>query len=104
MSALWKTYFVTHKLCCNVSNEDFSFRNKELEASDIKTCEIVHEYIDRLYFELIKFHNYIFNTLKLLFENVVMNGLKSHKKDKKTVFDILGVCYKRTSRRTKVAA
>jgi len=81
-----------------------ALENKGLEASEIKTCEIVHEYIDRLYFELIKFPNKIFNTLKLIFENVVMNGLKSHKKDKKTVFDILGVCYKLTSAQAKFAA
>ncbi|MCH4201176.1 MAG: IS4 family transposase [Clostridium tyrobutyricum] len=78
--------------------------NKELEASEIKVSEIVHEYIDRLYFELIKFPSEIFNTLKLVFENVVRSGLKSHRKDKKTVFDILGVCYKRTLGRVKVAA
>jgi hypothetical protein len=35
-------------------------------------------------------------------ENVVKNGLKSHKKDKKTVFDILLVCYKQTSGKTGV--
>ncbi|WP_242873177.1 hypothetical protein [Clostridium magnum] len=78
--------------------------NKELEASEIKVSEIVHEYIDRLYFDLIKFPSEIFNTLKLVFENVVRSGLKSHRKDKKTVFDILGVCYKRTLGRVKVAA
>ncbi len=81
-----------------------SLENKGLETSEIKTCEIVHEHIDMLYFELIKFPNKIFNTLKLIFENVVRNGLKSHKKDKKTVFDILGICYNRTSAQTKVAA
>lgn len=78
--------------------------NKELEASEMKVSEIVHEYIDRLYFELIKSPNETFNTLKLVFKNVVKNGLKSHRKDKKTVFDILGICYKRTSGIVEVAA
>ena len=55
-----------------------ALENKGLETSEIKTCEIVHAYIDRLYFELIKFHNKILNTLKLIFKNVVKNGLKSH--------------------------
>ncbi|WP_308011369.1 IS4 family transposase [Clostridium tagluense] len=81
-----------------------ALENKGLETSEIKTCEIVHEYIDGIYFELIKFPNKVFNTLKLIFKNVVRNGLKSHKKDKKTVFDILGVCYKLTSTQVKVAA
>ena len=79
-------------------------QNKRFEASEMKTSEIVHEYIDFLYFELIKFPSETFNILKLMFENVVKNGLKSHKKHKKTVFDILGVCYKRTSAKVKFAA
>ena len=79
-------------------------QNKELEASKIKVSQIVHRYIDRLYFELIKFPGEIFNTLKLVFENVVRNGLKSHRKDKKTVFYILGVCYKRTLGRVNIFA
>ena len=70
----------------------------------MKVTEIVHEYIDRLYFDLIKFPSKTFNNLKSVFKNVVKNGLKSHKKDKKTVFDILGVCYKLTSSQAKVAA
>jgi hypothetical protein len=78
--------------------------NRELEASEMKASEIVHEYIERLYFELIKFPSETFNTLKLVFENVVRNGLKSHRKDKKTVFDILGVSYNRSSGRTITAA
>ncbi|MCB2323978.1 hypothetical protein LGL55_24705 [Clostridium tagluense] len=81
-----------------------ALENKGLYTSEIKTCEIVHEYIDGIYFELIKFPNNVFNTLKLIFENVVRNGLKSHKKDKKTVFDILGVCYKQTLAQSKIAA
>lgn len=79
-------------------------KNKELEASEMKVSEIVHEYIDILYFDLIKFPNKTFNNLKLVFENVIKNGLKSHKKDKKTVFDILGVCYKQISTKVKFAA
>ena len=80
------------------------FDNKELEASEIKVSEIVHEYIERLYLELIRFPGEVFKTLKSVFENVVKNGLKSHRKDKKTVFDILGVCYNRSSRRAKIIA
>ena len=79
-------------------------KNKELKGSEIKISEIVHEYIDILYFDLIKFPNKTFNNLKLVFENVVKNGLKSHKKDKKTVFDILGVCYKQISTKVIFAA
>jgi len=81
-----------------------ALENKGLEASEIKTCEIVHEYIDNLYYELIKFPSKTFNNLKSVFKNVVKNGLKSHKKDKKTVFDILEVCYKQMSPNVKFVA
>ncbi|WP_263487241.1 IS4 family transposase [Clostridium estertheticum] len=64
--------------------------NRGLETSEIKASEIVHEYIDRLYFELVKFPSRTFNTLKLVFENVVKNGLKSQRNDKKTVLIYLG--------------
>ncbi|WP_258881179.1 hypothetical protein [Clostridium tagluense] len=70
----------------------------------MKVSEIVHEYIDILYFDLIKFPNKTFNNLKSVFKNVVKNGLKSHRNDKKTVFDILGVCYKQMSTNVKFAA
>ena len=81
-----------------------AMENKKLEASEMKVSEIVHGYIDRLYFDLIKFPSRTFNNVKSVFENVVKNGLKSHKKDKKTVFDILGVCYKQMSANVKFAA
>ena len=82
------------------------FSEEEIEeiASEIKVSEAVHEYIERLYFELIKFPCEIFNTLKLVFENIVKNGLKCHKKNKKTVFNILGIHYNRSSMRRKIVA
>jgi hypothetical protein len=79
-------------------------KNKKLEASEMKVSEIVHEYIDSLYFDLVKFPSKTFNNLKSVFKNVVKNGLKSHKKDRKTVFDILGVYYKRMSTNVKFVA
>jgi hypothetical protein len=54
-----------------------AIKNKELEASEMKVSEIVHEYINRLYFDLIKFPSKTFNNLKFVFKNVVKNGLKS---------------------------
>ncbi|WLC90994.1 hypothetical protein [Clostridium estertheticum] len=81
-----------------------AIKNKELEASEMKVYEIVHGYIDRLYFDLIKFRSRTFNNVKSVFGNVVKNGLNSHKKDKKTVFDILGVCYKQMSSNVNFAA
>jgi len=61
-------------------------KNKELEASEMKVSEIVHEYIDRLYFDLIKFPSKTFNNLKSVFKNIVKNGLKSHRKKLFSIF------------------
>lgn len=80
--------------------------NNNIEASEIKVAEIIHEYIERIYMEFIKFPYRTISTLKLIFKNIVKNGRKSHKKNKKTVFDILGVCYdyNQSQNRTELAA
>jgi hypothetical protein len=78
--------------------------NSGLESSEIKSSEIVHEFIEVLYFDLIKSTYKTINTLKLVFKNIVRNGLKSHRKEKKTVFDILGICYKQKLGGVEIAA
>lgn len=81
-----------------------ALKTKGLEVSEIKVCEIVFEYIERLYFELISLPENIPKTLNLIFENVVKNGLKSHRKSSNTVFDILGICYRQTPVRSNLVA
>lgn len=77
---------------------------KGIEASEIKLCEIVFEYIERLYFELISFPENVPKTLHLIFKNAVKNGLKSHRKSSRTVFDILGICCKQTPVKSSLVA
>jgi hypothetical protein len=75
------------------------------EASEIKLAEIIHEYIKELYLKLI--HSPGYETLNLLikiFRNVLKNGEKSHRKDKKTVFDILEVTYNSFKKRCTMVA
>ena len=67
-------------------------------------CQIVYEYIERLYFELINLPKNIPKTLNLIFENVVKNGLKSYRKFRQAVFDILGVSYSYTDMNSMAVA
>lgn len=63
------------------------------ESSEIKLSQIVHEFVDVLYFKLIQTSHEAFEILVKIYENAIKNAGKSHRKDKKTVFDILGVSY-----------
>ena len=68
---------------------------KKKEASEIKLAEIISQHIKSLYIKLMDAHvKAIVNILIKIFENLSKNGEKSHKKGKKTVFDILGVSYR----------
>lgn len=70
------------------------FLKEKREASEIKLAEIVYKYIKGLYMKLINSQiNEILNLLIKIFQNALKNGKKSHRKGKKTVFDILGVSY-----------
>jgi hypothetical protein len=70
---------------------------KKKEASEIKLAEIIRQHIKSLYIKLMDAHTKsIVNILIKIFENLSKNGEKSHKKGRKTVFDILGVSYRNT--------
>jgi len=72
---------------------------KKKEASEIKLAEIIHKHIQYLYIKLIDANTKaIVNILIKIFENISKNGEKSHKKGKKTVFDILGVSYRKAKK------
>ena len=66
---------------------------KKKEISEIKVTSIICEYLESLYFKIINSPNKVCNILSIIFQDVCKNGKKSHKKDKPTVFDILGVRY-----------
>lgn len=65
------------------------------EASEIKLAQIVHEYIGILYFKLVKSAFEAYKILLKLFNDALKNAGKSHRRDKKTVYDILGIQYNR---------
>lgn len=68
--------------------------NKKQEISEIKVSRIVCEYFESLYSTIICSPEQVVNILEIIFETIIKNGKKSRKKDKKTVFDIIGVSCK----------
>ncbi|WP_254909264.1 IS4 family transposase [Clostridium tyrobutyricum] len=67
-------------------------KKKKLETSEIKTAEIVHEYVEEMYFSFM-IHSNNLKVLTRIYNCICKNGRKSHRKDKKTFFGILGVSY-----------
>lgn len=68
--------------------------NKRQEISEIKVSRIVCEYFESLYWTIICSPVEVVNILSNIFETILKNGTKSHRKNKQTVFDIMGVTYK----------
>lgn len=66
---------------------------KKKEASEIKLSQIIHEYIGFLYINLLKSAYKTSEILLNIFSDAIKNAIKSHRKDKKTVYDILGIKY-----------
>ncbi|QXM07444.1 IS4 family transposase [Crassaminicella indica] len=76
----------------------FKMRNEllnteQLEASEIKSAEIIKQYIQKVYLGLINTHLKACTILVEIYVCIKRNGRKSHRKGKKTFFDILGVSY-----------
>ncbi len=76
---------------------------KKFETSEIKTAEIVHEYVQELYFRFMTPSNNL-KVLTRIYNCIYKNGWKSHCKDKKTFFDILRVSYNHQERGCNSAA
>jgi hypothetical protein len=68
--------------------------NKKQEISEIKVSRIACEYFESLYLAIICSPKEVLSILESIFETIIKNGKKSRKKNKKTVFDIIGVSYK----------
>ncbi len=76
----------------------FKIRNElldkeHIEASEIKSAEIIKQYIEKLYLSFIKTPSKVCNLLISISKCIKKNGRKSHRKGEKTFFDILGVSY-----------
>jgi hypothetical protein len=88
------------KLILVLLSSTFTFRaravlliKKKKEISEIKVSRIVCEYLENLYSKIINSPFEVFNILIDIFQINPKNSNKSHRKNKHTVFDILGVAY-----------
>nr|WP_279233146.1 transposase [Marinisporobacter balticus] len=76
----------------------FKIRNEllhkeQLEASEIKSAEIIKQYIEKIYLNLIKIPSKVDSVLIEISNCIKKNGRKSHRKGQKTFFEILGVLH-----------
>lgn len=77
--------------------------NKRQEISEIKVSRIVCEYFESLYRTIICSPMEVYNVLENIYKTILKNGKKSHRKNKQTVFDIMGVSYERSRCDAEVA-
>lgn len=76
---------------------------KKQELSEYKAIYMIKDYFLLLYQSLQNNTQEVSKTLLRLFRLLEKNGRKSHRYEKKTVFDILGVVYEYTMTKRKVA-
>jgi hypothetical protein len=76
---------------------------KKKESSEFKAIYIIKEYLLSLHDALRKQTQDIGQILHRIFRMIEKNGRKSHRYEKKTVFDILGVVYEHTQRLQVIA-
>lgn len=87
----------------------FKMRNEllnteKLEASEIKSAAIIKQYISKIYLGLIKTPLKVCKTMGDIYMCIKRNGRKSHRKGKKSFFDILGVSYHYQEKECKFVA
>jgi hypothetical protein len=68
---------------------------KKQEISEIKVSRIMCEYAESVYLAIVCSPEDMENILKNIFETIIKNGKKTRKKNKKTVFDIMGISCKK---------
>ncbi|MCY8231630.1 IS4 family transposase, partial [Priestia endophytica] len=78
-------------------------RKKKKELGEYKAVYMIKDYLPLLYEAIQKGGESITQILLRLYALLEKNGRKSHRYEKKTVFDILGVIYKQSRSTRKVA-
>ena len=78
-------------------------KKKKKEMSEIKGVSILKEYFGKIYSLFEKSLHDLTQLLVRIFKMIEKNGLKSHRKEKKTVFDIL-IVFNENSQGNKKAA
>ncbi len=66
---------------------------KQKELSEWKAMYMIHDYFRTLYKHMQQNSTQLSNCLLRLFHLLDKNGRKSHRYQKQTVFDILGIAY-----------
>ncbi|AAY60277.1 IS4-like element ISBce9 family transposase (plasmid) [Bacillus cereus] len=123
---IWKSWFQIHR-CKSIKQErlechlygqlisilfcsstmfkmrEFLLRKKQKELSEYKAMYIIKDYFSLFYQSLHKNTQELSKVLLRLFNLLQHNGQKSHRYEKKTVFDILGVVYEYTTSNHQVA-
>ncbi len=78
-------------------------RKRKKELSEYKAMYMIQDYLPLLYDAIQRDVEHLISILLRLYKLLEKNGRKSHRYEKKTVFDILGVVYERSKRIKKVA-
>lgn len=123
---IWKSWFQIHR-CKSIKQErlechlygqlisillcsstmfkmrELLLRKKQKELSEYKAMYIIKDYFSLFYQALHKNTQELSKVLLRLFNLLQHNGRKSHRYEKKTVFDILGVVYEYTTSNPQVA-
>ncbi|WP_242274857.1 transposase, partial [Bacillus cereus group sp. BfR-BA-01310] len=123
---IWKSWFQIHR-CKSIKQErlechlygqlisillcsstmfkmrELLLRKKQKELSEYKAMYIIKDYFSLFHQALHKNTQELSKVLLRLFNLLQHNGRKSHRYEKKTVFDILGVVYEYTTSTHQVA-
>ncbi|MBY0594954.1 transposase, partial [Bacillus bingmayongensis] len=123
---IWKSWFQIHR-CKSIKQErlechlygqlisillcsstmfkmrELLLRKKQKELSEYKAMYIIKDYFLLFHHALHKNTQELSKVLLRLFNLLQRNGRKSHRYEKKTVFDILGVVYEYTTSTHQVA-
>lgn len=91
MSSLWSTNCQPPLFFYHVSNAAATPHQEKRELSEFKAIYIIKDYFLLLFQSIQKSTQELSNVLFRLFALLQKNGRKSHRYEKKTVFDILGV-------------
>jgi len=78
-------------------------RKKKKELSEYKAMYMIKDYLPRLHKAILQNTEHLTKVLLRLYTLLEKNGRKSHRYEKKTVFDILGVVYERTKGTKRIA-
>ncbi|MFP3126681.1 IS4 family transposase [Ectobacillus funiculus] len=122
----WKSFFSIHvckkikleRLECHIYGQlirilicsstlfqmrELLLRKRKKELSEYKAMYMIKDYLSLLYEAIQQDVEQLTRILLRLYTLLEKNGQKSHRYEKKTVFDILGVVYERSEREKKAA-